>query len=168
MVEDYRHSIVENIINENNYYKLYIEYLTGSIPLDEFKKRAAKFAVPLNLVELDILKARKNEGSEDPLPKYRIFDKGFFKPYYRYRIVEKSISCHCCFDYTIVDTTVKDEHDSAMCECFNRDEAILICYALNNQSENELSVKGIPGLIDKFNSFYNDYLLPDPNEKTNH
>lgn len=57
----------------------------------------------------------------------------------RYKVVEGSQSCHCCFDYTVVDTTrpvmFGDEHYRGqyepMCETFDRADADRICEALN-------------------------------------
>jgi hypothetical protein len=62
----------------------------------------------------------------------------------KYQIFEGSQSTHCCFDATVVDTTkpemvggeqYKGEdgqlHYKAICECFNRDDAVRICEALN-------------------------------------
>jgi hypothetical protein len=53
----------------------------------------------------------------------------------RFIIIKGSLSHHCCFDYTIVDTKEgKVEGDywkKSMCETFNREEAEIICNALN-------------------------------------
>jgi hypothetical protein len=62
----------------------------------------------------------------------------------RYKIVEESQSSHCCFGYTIVDTSkpqiigdtqwVKDDGSlewEGVCECFEKHQAELICNALN-------------------------------------
>lgn len=61
----------------------------------------------------------------------------------RYKIMDCSLSCHCCFEYTVVDTTkpdmiggehYKDEkgfHYETVCECFEYDDAKLVCDALN-------------------------------------
>lgn len=59
----------------------------------------------------------------------------------RYKIVEGSQSAHCCFEYTIVDTTrpfmVADKQYKGqfepVCECLWEDDAKLICNALNAQ-----------------------------------
>jgi len=55
----------------------------------------------------------------------------------RYIIIEESISSHCCFEYTIVDTSggkesYGDYWKRKMCETFEKQEAIEICTALNN------------------------------------
>jgi hypothetical protein len=63
--------------------------------------------------------------------------------YTRYKVVEGSQSCHCCFAHTVVDTTkpsmigdtqyvVQGEPQwEAVCECFEEAEAKLVCEALN-------------------------------------
>lgn len=54
----------------------------------------------------------------------------------RYIIVDKSVSGHCCFEYTIIDTAAgKEDYGDywkrSMCETFDRTEAEIICDALN-------------------------------------
>lgn len=57
----------------------------------------------------------------------------------RYKVIEESLSGHCCFDFTIIDSSRKEvmndgsitDDDFRMCECFERAEADLICNALN-------------------------------------
>ena len=55
----------------------------------------------------------------------------------RYKVVEESLSGHCCFEYTIVDTVRPktavgvDGGFEPLCECWSREEADLICNALN-------------------------------------
>lgn len=61
----------------------------------------------------------------------------------RYAIYNGSITAHCCFKFTVVDTTkpeiidgkhYSDEggpHYEAVCECFTRESAELVCAALN-------------------------------------
>ena len=62
----------------------------------------------------------------------------------RYQIYNGSQSWHCCFEYTVIDTTkpktIGDEHYKdqtgqyqyeAVCECFEKEHAQLICNALN-------------------------------------
>ena len=55
-------------------------------------------------------------------------------PQIRYKVVEGSQSCHCCFDATVVDTTkptmIGPQFES-VCECFNEEEANLIAESLN-------------------------------------
>jgi len=61
----------------------------------------------------------------------------------RYKVVEGSQSCHCCFDATVIDTTKPSmigekqfegkngpQFDS-VCECFEVEDANIICAALN-------------------------------------
>jgi hypothetical protein len=54
----------------------------------------------------------------------------------RYIIVDKSVSAHCCFKCTIIDTAAgKEDYGDywkrSMCETFDRAEAEIICDALN-------------------------------------
>lgn len=57
----------------------------------------------------------------------------------RYAVVEGSLSGHCCFDYSVVDLTkpvitpsgVDTGRHQQICECFEHDDAELICTALN-------------------------------------
>lgn len=61
----------------------------------------------------------------------------------RYNISKGSQSVHCCFKYTVVDTTkphiISGEHYQEdgqfhydiVCECFSNEAAELICDALN-------------------------------------
>ena len=52
----------------------------------------------------------------------------------RYRIDEGSNSGHCCFEFTIVDTSNREDgNDCSVCECFERSDAELIVNALNFQ-----------------------------------
>lgn len=46
----------------------------------------------------------------------------------RFIVVEESVSGHCCFEYSVIDT---EESKKTMCETFNRNEALIICKALN-------------------------------------
>lgn len=57
----------------------------------------------------------------------------------RFFIVKESISAHCCFGYTVCDRTkpvlihgkhYKERYET-VCECFEEEEAILVCVALN-------------------------------------
>jgi hypothetical protein len=60
----------------------------------------------------------------------------------RYIVVEGSQSCHCCFDFTVVDTTRPviiggeqyENQFESVCECFEQVDAIEICKALNAYS----------------------------------
>jgi len=56
----------------------------------------------------------------------------------RYIIVDESMSAHCCFQWSIVDTTVGkldttygEEWADHICEGFREEDAELICDALN-------------------------------------
>lgn len=58
----------------------------------------------------------------------------------RYKVVEGSITAHCCFTHTVVDTSRSGPHRGGqpddkdmhvMAECFERDDADSICSALN-------------------------------------
>lgn len=58
----------------------------------------------------------------------------------RFFIVEESISKHCCFGYTVCDRTkpvliggvhYKELYET-VCECFELEEATLVCMALNS------------------------------------
>lgn len=69
----------------------------------------------------------------------------------RYIYIPASTSAHCCFECTVVDTTIpvvfSDGHYlrrdgyydfEPVCECFDEENAILICDALNK-------IEGIKG-----------------------
>lgn len=54
----------------------------------------------------------------------------------RYIIIDKSVSGHCCFECTVIDTSAGKESygdywKRSMCETFDRAEAEIICDALN-------------------------------------
>ena len=53
----------------------------------------------------------------------------------RFIIIERSISNHCCFTYTVVDTQKgkpeTDYWEGNVCECFERDYAQKIVTSLN-------------------------------------
>ena len=54
----------------------------------------------------------------------------------RFIIIAESVSAHCCFNYSVLDTKQGKESfgnywKKAMCETFDKEEAVLICYALN-------------------------------------
>lgn len=63
----------------------------------------------------------------------------------RYRVTNESQSNHCCFDYTVVDTTrpvmIRGEHYKgqyeSVCETFYQEDADLICQALNEMEKNK-------------------------------
>jgi hypothetical protein len=63
----------------------------------------------------------------------------------RYAVVHGSQSSHCCFSWTIVDMTQpvmihgkhwQDQYEP-LCECFNEQDADLICVALNMFAESK-------------------------------
>ena len=60
----------------------------------------------------------------------------------RYIIVSESLSAHCCFKYSVVDTK-KGKSDSgnywknSICETFEMTDAILICQALNHLNQKQ-------------------------------
>lgn len=47
----------------------------------------------------------------------------------RYIIIAKSVSYHCCFSHTIIDT--KSDDEEIIAECFEEGSAIIIVTALN-------------------------------------
>lgn len=65
----------------------------------------------------------------------------------RYVIFEGSFSGHCCFEFSVMDTT-KPEIDGdgellvfdgqacyeTICECFTKEDAETVCAALNSQT----------------------------------
>jgi hypothetical protein len=56
----------------------------------------------------------------------------------RYKVVEGSQSYHCCFEYTVVDTsniTILDKDGSPVCETFELWQAEMIADALNISEE---------------------------------
>lgn len=53
----------------------------------------------------------------------------------RYKIIEKSVSAHCCFDATVVDTKKPKGMEQVVCECFSLEDATLVCEALNELEE---------------------------------
>ena len=63
----------------------------------------------------------------------------------RYIILNSSKSAHCCFTHTVMDSTKPDmigdsdeqhegpegKHFETVCECFSREDAELVCSAMN-------------------------------------
>ncbi len=59
----------------------------------------------------------------------------------RYIVVPGSVSAHCCFDASVLDTAITHDYADAndeprdkhpqICECFNMDEAHHVALALN-------------------------------------
>ena len=46
----------------------------------------------------------------------------------RFIIVAESVSAHCCFEYSVIDTK---EGKETYGDYFDKDEAVMICYVLN-------------------------------------
>ncbi len=56
----------------------------------------------------------------------------------RYQVVDDSVSGHCCFVATVVDTSRQSYGvPVSVCECFDGNEAERICNALNAAHEIE-------------------------------
>ncbi len=57
----------------------------------------------------------------------------------RYELVHESVSAHCCFGFTIIDTTQPADATSkhVMCECFYLEYAEKILEALNSTEQAE-------------------------------
>jgi hypothetical protein len=53
----------------------------------------------------------------------------------RYKVVPGSVSTHCCFEASVIDTERRDEYgvEHPMCECFHPADAIIIAEALNER-----------------------------------
>lgn len=58
----------------------------------------------------------------------------------RYIVIEDSVSKHCCFEYSIIDTAAgKEDYGDykpwkrSMCETFNKTDAEIICESLNQK-----------------------------------
>lgn len=54
----------------------------------------------------------------------------------RYTVYEESITAHCCFEYTVLDTHDTDKfypEGRPVCECFEGEDARLIADVLNKQ-----------------------------------
>jgi len=56
------------------------------------------------------------------------FLQAVLKP--RYSVVAGSVTAHCCFEATVVDTTRGGE---PVCECLDETYAVIICAALNRR-----------------------------------
>lgn len=65
----------------------------------------------------------------------------YLKPFHqRFIVIEESLSGHCCFGYTILDTQKGrsgEYWNSRVCETFEKEDAVKICYALNQQYKHE-------------------------------
>ena len=53
----------------------------------------------------------------------------------RYIVIEGSESGHCCFKYSVIDTTNDDDFDKIVCECFTKIDANKICTLLNKDKQ---------------------------------
>ena len=78
----------------------------------------------------------------------------------RYIVVEGSLSKHCCFEFTVVDTHAgKEDYGDywkrAMCETFAKDSADEICNALNSVSCFEVRQNSIYNTGSKHVIFWN-------------
>jgi len=53
----------------------------------------------------------------------------------RYVIIEESFSGHCCFEYSVIDTSIRKDADPyrkrCICETFHKENAEIVCEALN-------------------------------------
>jgi len=65
----------------------------------------------------------------------------------RFKRVDESISAHCCFGYSVVDTKdgfedfgKSEDHywKTTVCECFEKEHADMIVKALNKLYEKEI------------------------------
>ena len=72
----------------------------------------------------------------------------------RYRIIDDSVSYHCCFTHTVVDAQRSDSFNgqadeyrianygydfATVCETWSAEDAQLICDALNEKAERGMS-----------------------------
>lgn len=57
----------------------------------------------------------------------------------RYKVINDSVSAHCCFEATVVDTQtpclVYPGHKRTICECFSRTDAQRVARALNAEED---------------------------------
>lgn len=60
--------------------------------------------------------------NEKAIPKHPTFAPA------RYIVISESVSRHCCFGYTVIDTKREPRE---MCESFYKEAAEIICDALN-------------------------------------
>ena len=70
---------------------------------------------------------------------------------FRYIVMPKSITAHCCFTHSVLDTTKPDmiggeqyedeagKHFAPVCECFSKEDADLICNALNGSGNTRVA-----------------------------
>lgn len=57
----------------------------------------------------------------------------------RYKVIESSVTAHCCFEASVIDTTINKDLSAeyVMCECFSIPHANKICELLNKDTSNE-------------------------------
>jgi hypothetical protein len=54
----------------------------------------------------------------------------------RYIVINESVSAHCCFEATVVDTqTPGPDRGRTVCECFSRADAERVARALNAEED---------------------------------
>jgi hypothetical protein len=57
----------------------------------------------------------------------------------RYKVINESVSAHCCFEATVVDTQTRcvayPERGRTLCECFSRADAQRVARALNAEED---------------------------------
>lgn len=61
----------------------------------------------------------------------------------RFKVIDKSVSAHCCFSATVIDTDRVDGlgNGESVCECFDQDAAELIAAALNAAAHHDAMKK---------------------------
>lgn len=55
----------------------------------------------------------------------------------RYVVKKGSVSAHCCFEATVLDTQPNPLEEKIVCECFDMEDAKLICKLLNKLTNNK-------------------------------
>lgn len=58
----------------------------------------------------------------------------------RYKVIESSVSGHCCFEATVIDTSEVEAGlaHSCVCECFTLEDAQKVCNALNSAQKESI------------------------------
>ena len=51
----------------------------------------------------------------------------------RYKVISKSVSGHCCFEYSVMDTA-REGDAPPLCETYEEEDALLIADKLNAHS----------------------------------
>jgi len=90
----------------------------------------------------------------------------------RFIVIEESASYHCCFQYSVIDTQKGNDGetwDKNICEIFEKEEALLICYLLNKHF-NKIRVRFYPKGVDETfdgtvieETKYSYLVIPDDN-----